>query len=707
VGYIGKVPADVLIDPMVDSAAITDATIVTADLANDAVTSAKLAADSVDSSELINGSVDNAHLAGSIAMNKTNLTAGTGLTLSTDTLNVDAAQTQITSVGTIGTGVWNGTVVASAYLDADTAHLTTTQTFTGAKTFSDNTVIQGDNKYLDVKSADYSNVYIGSAGSSGAGLDRGIIVLRENGSNKTLLYGDGSADFGAKVFINQDATNAYAFEIDHEGDAWNGLHVDASALTTGSAGHFYSDANRTADYPLVELQDDNASSSGYGLKIRCDGDGDFIRGMAQGNNTKWKVTNTGAMEISGSNYDQLKITGSGSESGIKFIDSGGQTDGFIYASGETIGFLAANGSWNLQTSSSSATFAGRLNVGGGNQNDFTPTLGVTGAQPGLVLDDSATEAFLVAYCDGDASVMMYDHNDSFIIKQAESTGGSSAADVLLLNSSKNAEFAGTLQATTITSFNSSDGIISKRNDGTDTRMQILNTHTGSCYLYFDASNGDLSGSDYAFIKHDNSNLDLIIQTEDSSGKIQLNSKESSTMTLDGWKVGIGEAGPSTVCHIKGQNDAHAGLGVLLLQTAYAAGTTRVIQTFYDDGGTHCGEISIHRTNHTAAYGTASDYRLKENEIAISDGLTRLNQLKPYKFNFKSNPEKTKLDGFFAHEVSSIVPEAVVGEKDAMAVNPVTGEEGISKQQIDQSKLVPLLVAAVQELSAKVKVLESA
>jgi hypothetical protein len=145
----------------------------------------------------------------------------------------------------------------------------------------------------------------------------------------------------------------------------------------------------------------------------------------------------------------------------------------------------------------------------------------------------------------------------------------------------------------------------------------------------------------------------------------------------------------------------------LLQTAYAAGTTRVIQTFYDDGGTHCGEISIHRTNHTAAYGTASDYRLKENEIAISDGLTRLNQLKPYKFNFKSNPEKTKLDGFFAHEVSSIVPEAVVGEKDAMAVNPVTGEEGISKQQIDQSKLVPLLVAAVQELSAKVKVLESA
>ena len=45
----------------------------------------------------------------------------------------------ITTVGTISTGTWNGSVIASAYLDADTAHLSGTQTFTGAKTFSDTT----------------------------------------------------------------------------------------------------------------------------------------------------------------------------------------------------------------------------------------------------------------------------------------------------------------------------------------------------------------------------------------------------------------------------------------------------------------------------------------------------------------------------------------------------------------------------------------
>ena len=70
----------------------------------------------------------------------TGVTAGTGLsgggTSGAVTLNVDAAQTQITSVGTIGTGTWQGTAVASAYLDADTAHLSGSQTFSGTKTLN-------------------------------------------------------------------------------------------------------------------------------------------------------------------------------------------------------------------------------------------------------------------------------------------------------------------------------------------------------------------------------------------------------------------------------------------------------------------------------------------------------------------------------------------------------------------------------------------
>ena len=68
--------------------------------------------------------------------NLATLFAGTGLTASSSVIGVDAAQTQITSVGTIGTGTWQGTAVASAYLDADTAHLSGAQTFTGTKTLN-------------------------------------------------------------------------------------------------------------------------------------------------------------------------------------------------------------------------------------------------------------------------------------------------------------------------------------------------------------------------------------------------------------------------------------------------------------------------------------------------------------------------------------------------------------------------------------------
>jgi hypothetical protein len=71
------------------------------------------------------------------------VTGGTGITTSATgqavTINVDASQAGITTVGTIGTGVWNGTAIASAYLDTDTAHLSGTQSFTGTKTF-DNTI---------------------------------------------------------------------------------------------------------------------------------------------------------------------------------------------------------------------------------------------------------------------------------------------------------------------------------------------------------------------------------------------------------------------------------------------------------------------------------------------------------------------------------------------------------------------------------------
>ena len=127
-------------------------------------------------------------------------------------------------------------------------------------------------------------------------------------------------------------------------------------------------------------------------------------------------------------------------------------------------------------------------------------------------------------------------------------------------------------------------------------------------------------------------------------------------------------------------------------------------------------------NTSVAYNTSSDYRLKENQELISNGISRLKQLKPYRFNFKSAPDVI-VDGFFAHEAQAVVPEAVTGTKDAMTEAILYVEEdelpegksiGDVKtasvpdiQGIDQSKLVPLLVSALQEAIARIETLENA
>jgi len=121
--------------------------------------------------------------------------------------------------------------------------------------------------------------------------------------------------------------------------------------------------------------------------------------------------------------------------------------------------------------------------------------------------------------------------------------------------------------------------------------------------------------------------------------------------------------------------------------------------------------SILATSTATTYSTSSDYRLKENVNYDWDATTRLKQLKPARFNFISDSTDTVVDGFLAHEVSSVVPEAVTGDKDAVftaedEANKLGKEGQPNYQGIDQGKLVPLLVKTIQELEARITALES-
>jgi hypothetical protein len=109
--------------------------------------------------------------------------------------------------------------------------------------------------------------------------------------------------------------------------------------------------------------------------------------------------------------------------------------------------------------------------------------------------------------------------------------------------------------------------------------------------------------------------------------------------------------------------------------------------------------TITTTGAATAYNTTSDYRLKENLVPLTGAIDRLQQIPVHRFNFIADPDTT-VDGFIAHEAQEIVPECVTGTKDEVDDdgNPVY-------QGIDQSKLVPLLTAALQEAIAEIESLK--
>ena len=111
--------------------------------------------------------------------------------------------------------------------------------------------------------------------------------------------------------------------------------------------------------------------------------------------------------------------------------------------------------------------------------------------------------------------------------------------------------------------------------------------------------------------------------------------------------------------------------------------------------------SISDNNSNVSYNTSSDYRIKENIVSLSDGITRLKQLNPIRHTFKNNSAAGTVDGWIAHELDTVCPYAVVGEKDAV------NEDGTDNLQgVDYGRITPLLTAALKEAITKIETLET-
>jgi hypothetical protein len=228
-----------------------------------------------------------------------------------------------------------------------------------------------------------------------------------------------------------------------------------------------------------------------------------------------------------------------------------------------------------------------------------------------------------------------------------------------------AAFANDANSTSMSMESGSVGAITARGPDTSTRASMVltvsrsNGGSGISAIRIENDGKTIVGTD-----NETSAVGVLEVRDDGADPIFLVHKNSSGAT-DGMRVRHGRG-----------LSGFAGTGI----------------SFRRSDDTEVGKVSIGFTNVT--YDTTSDYRLKENVNYSWDATTRLKQLKPARFNFKEETGIT-LDGFLAHEVQEVVPQAVTGEKD-----------GEQMQGIDHSKLVPLLVKTIQELEARITALES-
>ena len=242
-----------------------------------------------------------------------------------DTKSVLAGSSSITTVGTVGTGTWQGTAVASAYLDAQTAHLDTVQTFTGAKTFSADVVISGTTPTLTIGDAgaeDTMLVFDGNAADFRIGLDDGTDTLEigkgaahgttpvikiDSSTNCQIMHNSAVADgeFEGDLVVLQAGENLTAGEVVYfksDGKCWKAVATAAAtsrcvamATATISANamgvfllkgfvRFASEfPTFTIGAPVYTPEAETANASDPAVDVNVpevaapDGDGDFVQ----------------------------------------------------------------------------------------------------------------------------------------------------------------------------------------------------------------------------------------------------------------------------------------------------------------------------------------------------------------------------------------------------------------------------------------------
>jgi len=270
-----------------------------------------------------------------------------------------------------------------------------------------------------------------------------------------------------------------------------------------------------------------------------------------------------------------------------------------------------------------------------------------------------------------------------------------SSEVMRIDSSGNVGIGTTSPSAKIHSVDSNGNVLRLQRDG---------AFTGS----WDVDIGSFTTGDFTIYDNENSQRAIAI------AKLTGFSGNSAVYIDSSGATSIGTTTSSGQLTVKATADRAAGSFIV-----NANGDSAI--SIKNSSSTTVGTIVASAS--ATAYNTSSDYRLKTDAQPMTGASARVQALNPV--NFEWIADGTRVDGFLAHEAQAVVPEAVTGTKDAMRdeeyeVTPavlddngnvvteaVMGTRSVPDYQgIDQSKLVPLLTAALQEALTKIDALET-
>ena len=336
-----------------------------------------------------------------------------------------------------------------------------------------------------------------------------------------------------------------------------------------------------------------------------------------------------------------------------------------------------------------------------------PSLGSSSTNAPLYLTNNDTAYGLVV---GNNSA------DGHVWLQAQRTDGTATAYNITLNEAGGSVGIGTSSPDTNLDVERSS------NDTGGIKVQNTNNAQGSAVAQVEISGGDNA---YANLLLECNATNHSIR-QDGSGNLKITNGSTERLRID--SSGNVRIGTNTAQITAEKVSIVGGLGIQKTD-GYPLGLIRgntygQIVTFFNYSGSLVGSINVAASS--TSYVTSSDYRLKTAVTYDWDATTRLKQLKPARFEWIADgDDAVPVDGFLAHEVQSVVPEAISGthngmrdeeyevtpavlDEDGNEITPaVMGTRSVPDYQgIDQSKLVPLLVKTIQELEARIAALEA-